>query len=411
MGLEAEHDLNRQWLVSEEDEKVIHEIVEELKGGDSEWAWENEEMSWTFGAVQLTEGTSNRALALHMIHRHGLGALLAARNQNGFSAFLEGRTGTDAAANGSAPDIAKADSVSEAIETYQPVEHLLKVLENDLSLSALRNLHSFDHQWSTQKNLGVGCFQNPGVCVLQAGLSKKTHKFMADHGFTEATCEKLQERQGALLQELSARAMRNDSLPGLLAPKIHEIWHDYKGREMVTTTDLRVVDLSEGGGGGEGVGKHVKGIFVFEEILGKATPWPVNMPISDEKAAEAAKLSGDELESYLVGFVEERIEQKVKEHKEWMGENRLHFWAGEDSEFASLTPTAEQWKQIGTQQTQAVETVTAEGTDAGEATCDPAAKESTKPKTTTAKKSGASPQHPASMINVCLFVLLARLLW
>merc|ERR1719394_1256843 len=73
-----------------------------------------------------------------------------------------------------------------------------------MSLSGLRNLHSYDHQWSVDHGWGLGgCSQdNPGVCVLQAGTSKKAMQFLTNHGFDESKADQAEEAQHELFDKI-----------------------------------------------------------------------------------------------------------------------------------------------------------------------------------------------------------------
>merc|ERR1719331_992263 len=80
-----------------------------------------------------------------------------------------------------------------------------------MSLNGIRNLHSYDHTWSTLKGSGVvpGCSRDapipsdpttwgavlhggldpPGNCPLQAGTSEKAYLLMKNKGFTSEARE------------------------------------------------------------------------------------------------------------------------------------------------------------------------------------------------------------------------------
>ncbi|CAK0807820.1 unnamed protein product [Prorocentrum cordatum] len=82
-GLEEEHEHTEvaRWPVTSKDKIILAKIVKILNppGADVPWEWKDEPQSWTFGLAKPTAQDAKGALALHVLHRHGLGPLLASR--------------------------------------------------------------------------------------------------------------------------------------------------------------------------------------------------------------------------------------------------------------------------------------------------------------------------------------------
>merc|ERR1712107_520810 len=64
-----------------------------------------------------------------------------------------------------------------------------------MTLDGLRNVHSYDHTWSVERNAGHRCYHgyNPENCMLQASFSSKAHALLEMHGFTDMTADLLRD--------------------------------------------------------------------------------------------------------------------------------------------------------------------------------------------------------------------------
>lgn len=325
MGLHLEHDMSQKWPLAQDDSTYIQNVTDLLNEcGDTEWTWEDAFASWTFGFVRLTADGPRRALALHMLHRHGLGARIAAMHEESFNAFLkEKRRNHDLSGQ-----LQEVDLVTEALEEFPPVQEVLDLLEAKMSLSGLRNMHSFDHSWSTEEGLGDGCSDsNAANCVLQAGISPSVHQLLLKNGFTSETCPLIEERQKDLFRQANINiqvAMTKVSFtPGLL--------HDPYAAKF-SKGALKVI------------GDRVEGKVCLEDL-----PWecvPVDFPISEETAASIKAADADAKQDLLLALFEQHLSEVMRPHKDFMRQNADHFWAGEDAEFATLKPTESQQEEV-----------------------------------------------------------------
>jgi hypothetical protein len=99
----------------------------------------------------------------------------------------------------------------ESQETFGPVMNMKRLLES-MSLSALRNLHSFDHDWSVSTGEHdskqpqcaddfIGDTEGPHMCALQVGFSKRTHALLQKHGMNAEMAANLEEKDGELMSK------------------------------------------------------------------------------------------------------------------------------------------------------------------------------------------------------------------
>jgi hypothetical protein len=325
MGLHLEHDMSQKWPLAAGDNTHIQEVIDVLnKCGDSEWKWEDEEAEWTFGMVRLTADGPRRALALHMLHRHGFAARIAAMHEESFKAFLEEKKRN----HPSSGQLQEIDLVTEALQEFPPVLEVLELLEAKMSLSGLRNMHSFDHSWSTDEGLGDGCSSaNAANCVLQAGISHRAHEFLIKYGFTSDTCPSVIDRQQVLFEELNKNLF--DAMTKVsFRPALLHTPYAAKFSKGALKID----------------GDSVAGTVCLEDFPTQCMP--VSFPISEEVAAKVNAADTDDQQDALLALFEQHIADVMKPHKDFMRQNADHFWAGEDAEFAMLKPTESQQEAL-----------------------------------------------------------------
>merc|ERR1712187_409878 len=104
-----------------------------------------------------------------------------------------------------------------AIENFPVVDQLFKKMQG-MSLDGLRNVHSYDHDWSVAKGHGKGCSEDESEkCMMQASFSKNAHKLMSAYGFTTSTKDHLHAAwdkytDGLWYKQLSAKQEVADRL-------------------------------------------------------------------------------------------------------------------------------------------------------------------------------------------------------
>merc|ERR1719145_171105 len=87
----------------------------------------------------------------------------------------------------------------------------MKRLLESMSLSALRNLHSFDHDWSVSTGEDdskqpqcaddfVDATEGPHMCALQVGFSKRTHALLKKHGMDAEMANALEKQDSKLMK-------------------------------------------------------------------------------------------------------------------------------------------------------------------------------------------------------------------
>jgi len=386
-GLEIEHDLSLSWRLETGDADILQEIVEKVNPAKAKesmtWEWKDTSDTWTFGAVKMLSGTAKESLALHMLHRHGLAPLISAHSgefpehykqrvaeelQKGEAASCcckksadcagddmmqmtsEGKhyccrarpgkfcdvlggyptrleklaTSSPATCPRLPPGLLEINSLISAEESLREVLELQGLLQS-LSLSGLRNLHSYDHGWSVREGSGKypQCSQDaPGGCPLQASFSAMTLSFMRSHGFgTGKAVESAMNAQKMLFAQVvvgmfnpfgsgvSAKYFQNFMTPGHTGGKQAYLW------------------VRKG---------HIGGLLDWE---GGGTS-EVNVPITKSEEAAAAQLPEDAYRARLLELVEAWMEKEFASHKRWAEANRLKMWAAEEAEFFDLSVQA-----------------------------------------------------------------------
>lgn len=325
-GLESEHDFelithdtsnSSGWTVTDADRDVIKDILEMLNpsGADAPWHWKNEMGGWTFGLVKLTAQDAKGSLALHMLHRHGLAPLLCARAGKAFDDFMEQR--------GTNSTLSNVEFLVESQEEFSMVQTLQSLLK-DLTLSALRNLHSFDHQWSVNNwaYKVPDCSQrSAGGCILQGGVSGKAYSFLTGNGFLPHAIKKAEAESEKVMNGL------NDGTSGLdMVDYQSFLTPDHTGKK---THSLTLVDM------GFGVWQLVGDVAWEDGGLSRN----VQLPLTSEQV----KLYQDfgtvaDRDAYVNGLFEAFVEKKIRNHKTFMYQNRLKVWTGEQAQFVGMFP-------------------------------------------------------------------------
>jgi len=219
--LHAEHstthhgDHSTTWKVTKKDKEDMEKVLDLVNGrlpktgaffenmtrrffGETEaleFGWTSQPANhWYFPYTRNTaQELPTGALALHMIHRHGMGPLLLSKHQDDFASLWETSGG-----NRTTRDFTR---VLESADVVQKLTGLMR----DMSLDGLRNVHSFDHAWSVRKGSGNGCSgRSPQNCMLQASFSKPTIDLMKQYGFTDTTYADNQEEYRKYISEISS---------------------------------------------------------------------------------------------------------------------------------------------------------------------------------------------------------------
>lgn len=146
LGLELAHSHGQEaWPLVDGDAALIRQVLGMLP---SRWTWEDtaQTSEWTFGGLRSMDVETHDTLVFHMLHHHGLAPLLASHAED-WDDFLaafepEERDRADFAAAARTRD---AKKLAVAEKRFPRVDALAQVL-GQLSLSGLRNLHSYDHQ-------------------------------------------------------------------------------------------------------------------------------------------------------------------------------------------------------------------------------------------------------------------------
>jgi hypothetical protein len=319
-GLETEHEFeliahhtanSSGWDVTSRDRATINQITTILnpRGADSAWRWSNENSGWTFGLVKLTAQTPKGSLALHMIHRHGLGPLIAGRAGKVFTDFMSRRM--------KRRGISEVDFLVESQEEFQAVKELRGLLES-LTLSGLRNLHSYDHQWSVDKWSGKvsGCSQsNGGGCILQAGLSATAYSFLTSNGFTHRA---IQAAQAGGQQVMQGMSISNDAYGNYATPSHtgskqlnFNLQKDYRGNYFVAGN----VYWEDGG-------------------LSRG----VRISLTSSMVNQLRQTPSHKKNALYEHWFEQHMEKEMRDHKSYMLQNRLKVWANEQADFVEMYP-------------------------------------------------------------------------
>jgi hypothetical protein len=329
-GLEEEHEHTEvaRWPVTSNDKIILAKITQILNppGADVPWEWKDESQSWTFGLVKLTAQDAKGALALHMLHRHGLGPLLASRAGTSFMDGFESKLQVQ----GNPTGVDKAKALVEAQEEYGAISELRELMLG-LSLNGIRNLHSWDHAWSVRKGTGKveGCtHSSPGGCVLQAGMSRSANLLLRQNGFSEDVCSSVKFSQFAIMawifNPFGYTKLRPSDRASLLTP--------------AHTGDIEVKNW-----GTTGSSNPVYAIFKGSKKIVVDVHWEggavseLKIPIdADTLAALRATVSEREQLAWVTNMTETFISETVDSHKEYMAAERLTIWAGEQAEFVEM---------------------------------------------------------------------------
>lgn len=319
-GLEQEHcDFGREWPVSPSDEAVIGRVLGILGGADATWRWNRTRTEWIYRLVKMTAEDPRESLVHHMLHRHGLAPLLTSRTGGArFDELLADRLAGKAEAN-------EADRILAFVEAQDQLEgtqSLQKLLLN-LTLGGLRNLHSWDHEWSIQEAERLGlpnCERNgpQGGCVLQAGASAPLDTFMRHHGFTEAGQARLkrwfQSEVWSPIFHSQQPRMRKSFRENFMMPR-------HTGE--MTLHDVRVQEGSDGR-------SHISGTILWE--AGGKSPFDVPVePAELQKAAEAG--SGQPDPAAILDVLTRWTEREAKRNTDFMAQNHVSLWAAEEADF------------------------------------------------------------------------------
>lgn len=329
-GLEEEHEHTQvaRFPVTPNDKVILAKIIKILnpRGADVPWEWEDEAQSWTFGLVKLTAQDAKGALALHMLHRHGLGPLLASRAGDSF--IYDFNRKLQVQGNPTGADKAKA--LVEAQEEYGAISELRELMLG-LSLNGIRNLHSWDHAWSVREGTGKvnGCtHSNPGGCVLQAGMSRSANLLLRQNGFSEDVCSSVKSSQFAIMawifNPFGYTKLRPSDRSSLLTP--------------AHAGDIEVTNWST-----EGSSNPLYAIFKGSKKIVVDVHWEggavseLKVPVdADTLAALRMTDSKREQLAWVTRMTETFISETVASHKEYMATERLTIWAGEQAEFVEM---------------------------------------------------------------------------
>lgn len=321
-GLEIEHNFelithnkvnSSGWDVSSSDKALISQITRMLNppGADSAWRWSEEPSEWTFGLVKLTAQTAKGSLALHMIHRHGLGPLLAGRAGKTFTDFMSNRVKSSG--------VSDVEFLVESQEEFHAVQKLKSLLES-LTLSGLRNLHSYDHQRSVNKwaNRVPDCSQeSAGGCILQAGMSASAYAFLTGNGFTHTAVRNAKANGEAVLESIGySSGLDSEDYGNYLQPyhtgdKQYEIdiQQDHRG-------NLFLVGNVHWENGGLSQGVHISVTHAMVDEL--------------ESADSSRQVA------LVEHWFEAHLESRLRQHKSFMRAFRLKVWASEQAEFVEM---------------------------------------------------------------------------
>lgn len=306
-GIAHEHD-SLHWPLAEGDVPVIKQILEKLnEGSDIRWIWKNTSQSWFYGLVKITDPNPKISLALHMIHRHGLGPLLAAK---------------------AVPKPEASDDpmlVTEAIENLDEVQ-LVRGLMEQMSLSGLRNLHSFDHRWSVeqQKAEVPFCYElNPSACVLQAGFSKKAHCFMVQHGFKGEALSKMKDSLDMFEQGVYETNGQKTKSGG----EIRSLRNGYLTPQHTGNMNTSNSELSADG-------KILSGRIEWEH---KGSAYVhIEMTAEEQRQMEAAPSESKTKQNTIASIVERHFEEEAQHLREYVQQNKMKYFAGEEAQFVEM---------------------------------------------------------------------------
>eukprot|EP00929_Paragymnodinium_shiwhaense_P061035 TRINITY_DN30472_c0_g1_i2.p1 TRINITY_DN30472_c0_g1~~TRINITY_DN30472_c0_g1_i2.p1 ORF type:complete len:301 (-),score=52.75 TRINITY_DN30472_c0_g1_i2:84-986(-) len=248
-----------------------------------------------------------------MLHRHGLAPLFASGTTHPFQSCLK-----HAKQAGQNMDLQDFIECEEGLSNVMELQALFR----QLSLEALRNLHSFDHIWSRNTWHGkvTGCEKKGveggqdkfGGCFLQAGQSQSVHDFMEANGFEGETLQ-------TALTELDWGKIDHDinsNAHGLDRPTADN-WATPRHTGVLNID----VNVSED-----------KTALTGEINWGDGGHTTVDLPISEGEAEKWRQMNDAEHATFLL----KRREAIMQEHNAFMQRNRLKFWASEDASFFKM---------------------------------------------------------------------------
>jgi hypothetical protein len=283
---------------------------------DVTWTWEDERDNWTFGLVKLTEQDAVGALALHMLHRHGLGPLLVSRAKEEFREKMSAKLQANTSMN-------TVKAFVEAVEECSDVVILHNLLKG-LSLSGIRNLHSWDHAWSHRQG-------DDKMDVLQAGYSAVAHNFMlspwqGQNAFTATA------RSSVRIQQL------------YMFIQIFKPWgYLHSTRDIIEAKDTEKGEMTIANWSTSGSNHWLASFFVGSRKAKVRVSWEggledstLKIPIEQDHKRTLQSGSVEEKTALLQDLVLDYVQQKTFEHKDYMLENRLAIWGGEEVEFFGM---------------------------------------------------------------------------
>jgi len=297
------------------DKPIIAEILRLLNPAeaDASWTWTNDEdKDWDFKAMQVLENNALGSLALHMLHRHGLGPLLASGVETSMEERPRKKRRTTSAVgfDGVESDL---QIFVDRIEQLEPVKRLYHLLES-LTLPGLRSLHSYDHEWSTSHRN-----------ILQAGHSAHVYKFMQSNGFTKGRCEKpiadlykVHKKIFSYSHEVSERISQID----------RTFIYKYASAKHTGRVTSRSTEIVQGWTGRA----HLTGIIDWED--GASTQ--VKFELGPADVARFKAYGDSDLQRALVVLTTEYIDNHFRLHRAELAKTRLVWWTGEECEFAGM---------------------------------------------------------------------------
>jgi len=279
------------WEATDQDQDIIREIVRMVQTdkADAKFVWTDEVQSWTFGLVASTSLTPVESLAQHMLHRHGLGPLLISQHKELFDTF-------EAPPDGSNNTVHRFVSKLEAFDQVKALYQLM----TSMTLSGLRNLHSYDHVHSVKNSPQISsCTQSQASsCILQAGLSRNAHELLSENGMNSSNARSLQATMKSVL----------DGFDFYLPPLA-------TGSASVRYSNAHQV-------GGKGNTYVVKGVIVFEG--GYQVFHTTEAEVEDPSVDFTAKVEHILLKDFT---------SKHSKHKEYVGRHHLDIWSSEEADF------------------------------------------------------------------------------
>lgn len=369
-GLEAEHSGDQShWDLTTEDRQHREEFLKEVNNGGSDicYKWHDlncckreyeggdcyDNCSWTWSETTKAGARSPRdALIGHLIHRHGLGALLASSDEELFETFHDKNTIIEKALG----HHDGLETVSSSIEKF-PAVAKVKDLLLKMTLGGIRHLHSYDHTWSTLKGTGKipGCGRStpiatnpttwgsffsggsspPGNCALQAETSEKAHRLLTSYGFNSSIRAAVQARADAVENnypvEPSAYFMDDASHTGqhwIGGTHDADKLYDYARGKYMQQSCEGETSLKTGFWSWD-VDQYIEGVMCWE--AGGTTHFKIPISSLQKGEIEAAV----DKEKAMMKIIDEYIQEKKIQNVKYIVEKWLTFYAGEDASFSA----------------------------------------------------------------------------